>query len=315
MTQGIYKLVNTVNEQMYVGQSINIEQRFKEHIGMLEGNKHHAYKLQEFYNKNKAKKGFKVTYGIIEEIDNEKHLNAREKHYIDFYDAHKNGFNSIGLDGSPTHTKQRARTNKKVDKLNREKEIYSDLISEYKNNLYLQYDGYNGTFLYRVNEAIEYFVKNYNLDLYMAEINQYKSEVSLIIVNKDFHIVQEHQYITKNKCMGLHKYTYKYRQDQHIYSKRYEKFANIMQSQNRFKYFLNKFHALDGDIIKHNTLKYSKNKYSIPVKVARKAIGYEYDKFRSHIVRNSEIQGLSKKLGITYPHGRIELNLNGGDIY
>lgn len=29
MTQGIYKLINNKNDKVYIGQSINIEQRFK----------------------------------------------------------------------------------------------------------------------------------------------------------------------------------------------------------------------------------------------------------------------------------------------
>lgn len=282
---------------------------------MLEGNKHHAYKLQEFYNKNKTRKGFKITYEVLEKVDNVKHFNAREKYYIDLYDAHRDGFNSIGLDGSPTHTKQRTRINKKVERLNKEKNIYSNLISKYKDNLYIKYSSYNDTFLYRVNAAIKYFVKNYNLDLYLAEVTQYKSDIRLTVINKNFYIVQEYQYITQNQSMGLHKYIYRNSQDLHTYSERYAKFSNITQSKNRFKLFLKKFYLLDENIIKYNTIKYSDDKYSIPTKIAKEVIGYKYDKFKKHIIEDTEIQELSKSLGITYPHGRIELIVKVDDNY
>lgn len=307
MTQGIYKLVNTINEQVYVGQSIDIEQRFKEHIGMLEGNKHHAYKLQEFYNKNKAKKGFKVTYGIVEEIDNGKYLNAREKYYIDFYDAHKNGFNSIGLDGSPTHTKQRAKINRKVEKLNKQEALYEELMDKYGNNLYMARKKYSNTFLYRVNAAIQYFVKNYSLDIYKAEVEQYRSYVDLKIIDNSFRVVQRYRYSTKYRCMCLHKFYYINTESRRNHDKWYELEENNRKSRRRYKWFMERFANLDEDILQHNTLTYVKTRYAIPMKTVRELIGYTGNDFKRHIIEDQEIKVLSKELNISYPHGKVEL--------
>lgn len=52
MTVGIYQLSwNEEDSLVYIGQSINIEYRYKQHSSALEGNIHSNYKLQEMYNK------------------------------------------------------------------------------------------------------------------------------------------------------------------------------------------------------------------------------------------------------------------------
>ena len=53
MTIGIYKLYNVINNNTYLGQSKNIENRFLTHIEDLANNKHHQINLQKEYNKYK----------------------------------------------------------------------------------------------------------------------------------------------------------------------------------------------------------------------------------------------------------------------
>ena len=50
MTIGIYRIVNNVNGKCYVGQSSNIEERWKEHLRKLRGNSHHSVHLQRAWN-------------------------------------------------------------------------------------------------------------------------------------------------------------------------------------------------------------------------------------------------------------------------
>lgn len=312
MTKGIYKLTNTKDNKVYIGQSIDIENRFKDHMYLLKNNQHHAYKLQRLYNQNKNVKSFKVTFEILEVVNNEDHLSVREQYYIDLYDSHHNGYNSIGLNGSLTHTRRREALNKKIDKINNNLKEYERLVDSYGNSLYLQQRGYNDTYLNRVNSAIKYFVANYNLDLYKAEITQYKHNVELFIIDKDHTVVQVYEYKTAASAMGLHKYKNRLQCDRIYYAEqdRYRKFSNIVKSRNRYKWFLKRFHRLDGDIIKHNTLKYVKNRCSIPFKYIRKAIGYNSNNFKKHIIDDKEIQKLSKELGVSYSHGRAELAIH-----
>ena len=49
-TRGLYKIENKVNGKVYIGESINIEQRWNIHLEDLIANKHHSYKLQKDWN-------------------------------------------------------------------------------------------------------------------------------------------------------------------------------------------------------------------------------------------------------------------------
>lgn len=49
---GIYKIINTNNNKIYIGSSINIENRWAKHISMLRLNKHPNEKLQRSWNKH-----------------------------------------------------------------------------------------------------------------------------------------------------------------------------------------------------------------------------------------------------------------------
>lgn len=51
MTIGIYSLYWEEPDLIYIGQSQNIERRYKEHLNLLIRNKHYNYKVQEAYIK------------------------------------------------------------------------------------------------------------------------------------------------------------------------------------------------------------------------------------------------------------------------
>lgn len=48
---GVYKITNLINNKVYVGSSINIQRRIKEHLKALVNNSHYNCKLQGTYNK------------------------------------------------------------------------------------------------------------------------------------------------------------------------------------------------------------------------------------------------------------------------
>lgn len=75
---GIYKIINTVTNQIYVGSSMScIYQRYSYHKKDLRANKHHSAKLQNSWNKY-GEKCF--DFQIIEECSN---VLQREQYYID----------------------------------------------------------------------------------------------------------------------------------------------------------------------------------------------------------------------------------------
>ena len=98
---GIYAIRNTQNSKMYIGESIDIEKRWKSHQEDLDNGNHHSYKLQEDYNKSKSKE---FRFFVLEEfifpfnakIDATKLqliLYCREYYYMKKYKSKSEGYN------------------------------------------------------------------------------------------------------------------------------------------------------------------------------------------------------------------------------
>jgi group I intron endonuclease len=78
-TCGIYKIVNSVTGQCYVGQSQRVKKRIKEHFRLLRGNKHTNPHLQNAYNKY----GAAAFYGALEiECVDLEELDALEESFL-----------------------------------------------------------------------------------------------------------------------------------------------------------------------------------------------------------------------------------------
>lgn len=78
MTCGIYMIQNKVNHKIYIGQSVDIEERWGNHRSELRGNHHTNKHLQSSWNRD-GEDSFKFT--IICECD-ENQLNTMEEYYI-----------------------------------------------------------------------------------------------------------------------------------------------------------------------------------------------------------------------------------------
>ena len=88
---GIYKIQNLVNNKIYIGQSINIDRRFREHCNRCEQQIDHA--IQKYGVDN-------FTFEVIEECLPEQ-LNDREDYWIkEFNSLIPNGYNMNYYKGS-----------------------------------------------------------------------------------------------------------------------------------------------------------------------------------------------------------------------
>lgn len=89
MTIGIYALYWAEQDLIYIGQSQNIESRYKEHTYKMSKNTHTNYKVQDAYNK----------YGNPELVIIEKcsigKLNELEVYWTNDFDSINNGLNII----------------------------------------------------------------------------------------------------------------------------------------------------------------------------------------------------------------------------
>lgn len=101
---GIYKIENLINGHKYIGQSVNIERRWKdEKISAFNSNSNsYNYPLSRAFRKYGIEN---FSFEIIEEVSQEK-LNERERYWIQRYDTFYNGYNQTLGGESPLVTKK-----------------------------------------------------------------------------------------------------------------------------------------------------------------------------------------------------------------
>lgn len=83
---GIYKITNLINGKCYIGQSINILQRWKQHRTNYQTREEALYLAMRKYGINN------FAFEVIEEC-REEELDSKEKYYIHYYDSYNNGYN------------------------------------------------------------------------------------------------------------------------------------------------------------------------------------------------------------------------------
>lgn len=86
---GIYMIRNKLNGKVYIGQTIDIDNRWMQHRSRLKCENHENKHLQSAYNLY-GQDAFE--YILLEEC-NKFELDEREKFYIEFYDSYDNGYN------------------------------------------------------------------------------------------------------------------------------------------------------------------------------------------------------------------------------
>ena len=90
---GIYKLTNKATGQVYIGQSVNVAERFKQHIKCGLGIDTPPTSATKLYKAMQGSSLWYWTFELIEKCPSNK-LNEREKYWIDFYQSDKIGLNS-----------------------------------------------------------------------------------------------------------------------------------------------------------------------------------------------------------------------------
>ena len=93
---GIYRIENLINHKSYIGQSVDIYERWRDHKWALNNKKHNNTHLVRSWHKYGAD-NFQFT--IVEQCD-ESQLNGREIYWVAYYDAYYHGYNQTkGGDG------------------------------------------------------------------------------------------------------------------------------------------------------------------------------------------------------------------------
>lgn len=87
-TSGIYLVINLITNEKYVGQSIDVETRWKQHLMAAQNPKENTLLYQAI--RQYGKENFSCE--LLEECSKEK-LNEREIYWIDYYDTFQHGYN------------------------------------------------------------------------------------------------------------------------------------------------------------------------------------------------------------------------------
>lgn len=189
----VYKIININTQKVYIGSSKDIERRHKEHLNMLNENKHHSYKLQQSFNNEKDKSVFQ--FEVIEEVD-QNDLKKREQYYIDLYDAYNSGYNCSAEADNPKYfykTPERYEESKIKEVRYQE---FIKLFDQYSNILLFKnrlkdklLNKYASSSMYfSINNLIKWFLEKYNTD-YNVKIDiiyeKHNKQYDLVIIDQD----------------------------------------------------------------------------------------------------------------------------------
>lgn len=93
---GIYRIENLVTHKSYIGQSVDIYDRWRDHKWALNNKQHNNSHLVRSWHKYKE---YNFEFTIIERCSEDK-FNDREVYWIEYYDSYYNGYNQTkGGDG------------------------------------------------------------------------------------------------------------------------------------------------------------------------------------------------------------------------
>lgn len=96
---GVYKFENTINGKVYIGQSVQAEERYRQHVRAIDN-----YKIDTKFYRALRKYGIEKFEFKIIEVCNVEDLNEREMYWIKFFNSRENGYNTTeGADFNPSN--------------------------------------------------------------------------------------------------------------------------------------------------------------------------------------------------------------------
>jgi len=114
IVSGVYLIVNTTNQKVYVGSSVNIHARWRQHKRSLIRGDSPCVKLQRAWNKY-GESAF--SFQVLEPVSPKKELLIEaEQRWIDIYDASNKGYNTLGKAYSHLGAKRTDESKKRLSK-------------------------------------------------------------------------------------------------------------------------------------------------------------------------------------------------------
>lgn len=198
---GIYKIVCTTNNKIYIGSSLNIKKRWRYHVQDLKRGNHRNSHLQRAWNKYGSEM-FKFL--IIEIVPKSENLINREQYWLDTLESYNDsvGFNICKT--AESHLGHRWTDEQKKRHSTRIKEICGPALvkaNEANKKRYIEYGICNGAKL--TKESVINLINDHNKELSAAELsikyNISRTTISYIINRKLWSIFTKDLYIRKLK--------------------------------------------------------------------------------------------------------------------
>lgn len=98
---GIYMFRNKINDKKYIGQSVNLYKRLRDHLSRIKRGESNKVLYRAIYKYGLENFEITILSTFRPHDQLRQNLNLAEKIYIQFFDTYKNGYNStLGGDGS-----------------------------------------------------------------------------------------------------------------------------------------------------------------------------------------------------------------------
>lgn len=119
-SHGIYVILNSSNNHFYVGSTVNLRQRWRQHLWSLDNNRHHNPHIQNAWNKYT---GSSFVFLVVEIIGSPSNILNREQAWIDELGAseRKDCYNFCKIAGSHLGRKRSELTKQRLSEANRGK--------------------------------------------------------------------------------------------------------------------------------------------------------------------------------------------------
>lgn len=197
--RGIYKITNKENNKVYIGETLNILERWSTHISNLKNGSHHSYKLQsdwDLYSEEDFE--FKIISVLDESIPNfiDKYiLIIFEYIYIESYKSIDHGYN---VENTMLKMVNGQKTRKTPSS---DYKILKRYYEEYERKLLLD----RGGIIYLITHKLEDIA---------IELNMTKDEVTNFFINSDYYsgnkkeVFREIEGVLLNKNIAKSKFDY-----------------------------------------------------------------------------------------------------------
>jgi hypothetical protein len=182
---GVYKITNINNNKVYIGESLNIKRRWKEHINDLSNNEHHSKKLQVDWN-SQGKDSFK--FEIIQTINSSNYDNKMGLIQMILYvyeDLNIKKYNSVNEEYNMEYTLERMLNNERPIMFNiwENNKIYIKILQNVIHNI----NENNGTYLYKKHKKKQTKNKKYKIKLKKYRIHNSSSKRILKFATEYFY--------------------------------------------------------------------------------------------------------------------------------